>query len=79
MENELTIVYTGSRVEGQFLVELLKENGIGSIYRDRLQESLEAGWADGSPEDAVQILVESSLSKKAKQFIDEYFKERNLK
>ena len=79
MENELAIVYTGTRVEGQYLVELLKENGIGSIYDDRLQQSVEAGWADGSPEDAVTIKVESALAEKAVTLIKEYFKSRDSK
>ncbi len=79
MENELKVVYTGSRVEGQLVVELLKENGIGSIYRDRLQESVDAGWADGAPEDAVQVLVETSKAEEAEAFLNEYFKSRDNK
>ncbi len=79
MENELTNVYTGSRVEGRFLVEILKENGIGSIYNDRLQQSLDAGWASGSPEDAVTIKVETEFAEKALNLIKEYFQSRNSK
>ena len=79
MENDLVVVYTGSRVEGRFLEELLKENGIASIYRDRLQESVDAGWADGSPEDAVQLLVDAKNGEKAAKFIEQYFKERDSK
>ncbi len=79
MENELTNVYTGSRVEGQFLVEILKENGIGSIYDDRLQQSMDAGWANGSPEDAVTIKVETALAEKALKLIEEYFQSRDSK
>ena len=31
MTDELSLVYTGSQVEGMFLEELLKENGIGCM------------------------------------------------
>ena len=79
MESELAIVYTGTRVEGLYLAELLKENGIGSIYDDRLQQSVEAGWADGSPEDAVTIKVETEFAEKAEALIKEYFKSRDSK
>ncbi len=34
MSEDLKLVYTGSRVEGMFLAELLEENEIGVIYRD---------------------------------------------
>ncbi len=79
MSDDIKLVYTGSRAEGLFLVELLKENGIGAIYKDRLSSSLQAGWADGAPEDAVQIFVETENYQKAKDFLEEYFKTRNGK
>ncbi len=79
MSDDIKLVYTGSRAEGLFLVELLKENGIGAIYKDRLTSSLTAGWADGAPEDAVQIYVEAVNYEKAKTFLDEYLKSRNNK
>ncbi len=60
-------------------MELLKENGIGAIYKDRLSSSLQAGWADGAPEDAVQVYVETENFEKARQFLDEYFKSRDSK
>ncbi len=79
MSDDIKLVYTGSRAEGLFLAELLKENDIGAIYKDRLSSSLQAGWADGAPEDAVQIYVETENFDKAKAFLEEYFKTRNDK
>jgi hypothetical protein len=79
MSEDIKLVYTGSRAEGLFVVELLKENGIGAIYKDRLSSSMQAGWADGAPEDAVQVYVETENLEKAKQFLDEYFKSRDNK
>ncbi len=79
MSEDIKLVYAGSRAEGLFVVELLKENGIGAIYKDRLSSSMQAGWADGAPEDAVQVYVETENLEKAKQFLDEYFKSRDSK
>ncbi len=79
MKDEIRMVYTGSRVEGQFLEELLKENGIGCMRKDVLEESVSAGWAQGSPEDAVQIFVETFNYDKAKKVLDDYFAARDKK
>ncbi len=79
MKDDLRLVYTGSRVEGLFLEELLNENGIGCMRKDTLEESVSAGWADGSPENAVKIFVETFNYEKAKKVLDEYFASRNKK
>ncbi|NOX85839.1 MAG: DUF2007 domain-containing protein [Chlorobi bacterium] len=76
MSEEIKLVYTGSRAEGLWVQEILKENGIGSILKDTLSSSVQGGWADGSPEDALLIYVESFNYKKAKSVLDEYFKKR---
>jgi len=77
MADELSLVYTGSRVEGLFLEELLKENGIGCMRKDTLKESVSAGWAQGSPEDAVKIYVETFNYEKARKVLDDYFASRD--
>jgi len=69
MSEDLKLVYTGSRVEGMFLAELLEGNEIGVIYRDTLSSSVQAGWADGSPEDTVRLFVEPINFEKAKQIL----------
>ncbi len=79
MTDEISLVYTGSRVEGLFLEELLKENGIGCMRKDMLEESIGAGWAQGSPEDAVKIYVETFNYEKAKKVLDDYFASRDKK
>lgn len=79
MSEDIKLVYTGSRVEGMFLRELLEENDIGVIYRDTLSSSVQAGWADGSPEDTVRIFVEPLNFEKAKGILEEYFSDRNSK
>jgi len=79
MSEDIKLVYTGSRVEGMFLRELLEENEIGVIYRDTLSSSVQAGWADGAPEDTVKIFVEPFNFEKAKAILEEYFADRNSK
>lgn len=77
--NDLELVYTGSRVEGLLIKELLEEKGIGVLKKDTLEESVIAGWAEGSPEDAVQLYVETEKGEEAKKFIEAYFASRNGK
>lgn len=77
MSEDIQLVYTGSLIEANFIVELLDENNIGSILRDSMSESLVAGWASGSQEDAAQIYVEAEMSDEAKSLIEEYLKSRS--
>lgn len=77
MSDDIQLVYTGSLIEANFIVELLDENNISSILRDSMSESLVAGWASGSQEDAAQIYVEAALKENAKSLIEEYLKSRS--
>ncbi|RLD91031.1 MAG: hypothetical protein DRJ09_02350 [Bacteroidetes bacterium] len=79
VSNDLSLVYTGSRVEGLLLKELLEEKGIGVFKRDTLEASVIAGWAEGSPEDACKLYVETKNTEKAQEFLEAYFKTRNKK
>jgi hypothetical protein len=79
MSDDLKLIYTGSRVESLFLVEILEDNGIEVMRKDTLAASVMAGWADGSPEDAVRILVLTEDYEKAKKVLDEYFASRDEK
>jgi hypothetical protein len=77
ISNDLTLVYTGSRVEGLLLKELLEEKGIGVFKKDTLEASVIAGWADGSPEDACRLYVDTQNADEAKKFLEQYFKTRD--
>ena len=77
VSSDLALVYTGSRVEGLLLKELLEENGIGVFKKDSLEASVIAGWADGSPEDACQLYVENANAEKARVFLEKYFASRD--
>ncbi len=77
MSDDLKLIYTGSRVESLFLEEMLVDNKIGVIRRDTLTASVQAGWANGSPEDAVRMFVDPHNYDKAKKILDEYFATRD--
>ncbi len=79
VSNDLTLIYTGTKVEGLFLEELLKENGIGVFTKDTLEESVIAGWVNGSPADEFLIFVETENAEKAKKILDDYFASREEK
>lgn len=70
-------VYTGSLVEAEYLMEILKENGIESMLRNTLSESMIAGWASGAPEDAALIFVTDDHYEKATQIVQEYLRSFN--
>ncbi len=79
ISDELKRVYVGSRVEGLFIKEMLTEKKIGFMEKDAFQSSIQAGWADGLPEDRIRIFVDSENFEKAKKLIDEYISERDKK
>lgn len=79
MNSDIKMVFTGSRVEGLFLKDLLYENNIGSIVKDAFQSSIQAGWADGLPEDTIRIFVEGEYFEQAKSLIEEYQTNRDKK
>lgn len=77
MSDDIKLVYTGSKVEAMFLKELLKENGIGCIFKDTLASSVQSGWADGSPEDGALLFVEPFNVEQSKKILKEYFESRD--
>lgn len=79
MSEDIKLVYTGSRVESLYLEEILNENKIVAIRRDTLSSSVQAGWADGSPEDAARLFVKTEEYNNAKKILDEYFAHRDDK
>lgn len=79
MTKDLNLVYSGSRTEGLFINEILEANNIKSMYRDTFQSSIQAGWADGLPEDRIKIFVEDTDMEKAKKILEEYFSNRDSK
>lgn len=79
MFDNLKLVYTGSRVEGLFLKEMLEENKLKVMLKDTLSSSVQAGWADGSPEDTILIYVNEEGFEEAEKILNDYFTSRTSK
>jgi hypothetical protein len=77
MSKDLNLVYTGSRTEGLFIKEILEENNIHCMYKDTFQSGIQAGWADGLPEDRIKIFVGNEDIENAKKVLNEYFASRD--
>jgi hypothetical protein len=76
MKEEIKLVFTGSEIDANFIEQILEEYGIGVLKRNSMNESLIAGWASGSPEDACELFVEDENEQKAADLIAAYLKNR---
>jgi hypothetical protein len=76
-QSEIKWIYTGSIVEANYLLELLRENGIEAMLRNTLEESVIAGWASGAPEDSALIYVTENHYDQALKIIEDYQKENS--
>lgn len=79
MSDEIKLVYEGSRTEGLFIKEMLDESNIKMMFRDVFQSSIQAGWADGLPEDRIKIFVDTTNFEEARNLLEEYFTTRDSK
>ncbi len=75
MESTLNVVYVGSDIEANYIVSILKDNGIECYLRNNLYQSTIAGWVDGTPSSSTEISVCEEDTEKALQIIDNYEKE----
>ena len=75
MADDIKKVYTGPKTEAMWVQEILKENNIGSILKDPLQESLKAGWAYAGG-DSVFVFVEEPFLEDALAILKDYFEKR---
>jgi hypothetical protein len=76
MNEEIKLVFTGSEIEADFIEQILEDNGVGVIKRNSMNESLIAGWASGSPEDACELYVDEDNRQKAAKLIEVYLQNR---
>jgi hypothetical protein len=71
-EHDKTVrVFTGSKVEANYVKSLLEEGGIGAMIRNTLEESTIAGWVSGAQEDACLVFVAEHDKAKAEELIAE--------
>ncbi len=72
----IELIFTGSMIEADLLAEMLEENGIPSITRNTMEESLIAGWASGSQGDAGLLYVDGMHKEAAQEIIRNYLSTR---
>lgn len=68
---DITSVFTGSQLETNVIIEILKDNDIPVVPHDKFQAGLQAGFIDGVAGD-VQLMVENEDKEKAEALIKEY-------
>ena len=72
MENRYESVFIGTDIEANYIAALLQEESIPCIARNNFQSSITIGWADGSPSQSTELLVNAEDLEKAKQIVDSY-------
>jgi hypothetical protein len=69
-EHDKTVwVFTGSKIEANYIKGVLEEGGIGAMVRNTLEESTIAGWVSGAPEDSCRVFVTEHDKEKAEELI----------
>jgi hypothetical protein len=75
--DDLTLVFTGSQIQAEFIKIMLEDNKIGVLLRNTMSESLSAGWISGSQEDACRIYVIEEHKAQSEVFIKQYIESEN--
>lgn len=68
-------VFTGSKVEANYIKGILEKNGIGAMVRNTYEESTIAGWVSGAQGDACRVFVAEQDEEAAKDLIKGLAKE----
>lgn len=77
MKNNYIEMYSGSDIEANYIASLLSDNNINYIIENVLNESISAGWANGSSYNSSIIKVVESDADKAKEIINEYLEQHS--
>lgn len=69
-------IFKGSAVEADQVHEYLKQNSIGSLVRNHMQENLSAGWMmSDAAEHAAEVFVSSEDFSQAEKLVKNIFHE----
>ena len=72
MEKGLVKIFIGTDIEANYIAAMLNEESIQCFVRNDFQSSLNAGWADGNPDQSTVLLVYPEDVEKAKEVVDSY-------
>ena len=70
-------VFSGSTVDASFVKHHLDANGVATIIKNKLDESIMAGWVDPNAMMGTQIYVSAQNFEKAEQLVREYMESRD--
>ena len=76
-ETELQVVFTGTRVDAQFVKAYLEDNGINCLIKDPFRESVIAGWVKPGSQYEVKVLVENRFFITANYLVNKFYKEND--
>lgn len=68
-------VFKGSTVEADQVHDYLKQNNIGSLVRNHIQENLSAGWMISGADYAAEVFVSQEDRKQAEALVLNMFHE----
>lgn len=66
-------IFQGSTVEADTVHDFLAQQGIGSLVRNHMQESLDAGWVTADPEHAAEVFVDLQDENRAVELLRNLF------
>ncbi len=70
-------VFSGSTVDASFVKHYLEANGVGTIVKNKLDESVMAGWVDPNAMMGTQIYVSADHFEKAERLVREFMESRD--
>jgi len=70
-------VFSGSTVDASFIKHHLEDNGVGTIIKNKMDESIMAGWVDPNAMIGTQIYVLAENFEKAERLVREYMDSRD--
>jgi hypothetical protein len=70
-------VFSGSTVDASFVNQYIESHGITTIIKNKLDESIMAGWADPNATIGTQIYVLAENFEKAEKLVREYMESRD--
>lgn len=75
--NDIYEVFSGSTVDASFVKQHLEINGIGTIIKNKQDESIMAGWADPNAIVGSQIFVSAENFEIAEKLVRDYLESRD--
>lgn len=76
-QEDLILLYSGTEINANVLKEMLEENQIESLIKNRMRSGLAAGFGGGYPEAEASLYVWEKNQEKAKHILEDFLKSLN--